>query len=116
MSIEYTLRIKSDKISELNKVLDAPATSTKYGWEMSVDGDVITFPQATDYFARLLERRWALLSNLGITADDVAIWILYEYEQQCNLEFAPAEMRKLTDIGVTLCISCWETGSEITLA
>ncbi|MCG9881230.1 MAG: hypothetical protein MH472_11590 [Bacteroidia bacterium] len=39
---------------------------------------------------------------------DLCLRINYEYDDQCNLEFLPAQLKKLGDLGVVLCISCWE--------
>ncbi len=33
---------------------------------------------------------------------------MYEYEQQCNMEFKPKIMKQIGNLGVVLCISCWE--------
>ena len=47
------------------------------------------------------------LERLGISSDYISIWMLYEYDQQCNMEFTPDEMKAIGDLGITFCISCW---------
>ncbi len=32
----------------------------------------------------------------------------YEYENQCNLEFLPKDLKKLSEFNIALCISCWK--------
>ena len=58
-------------------------------------------------FIKLLEGKYDALEKIGITRDMISIWYLYEYDQQCNMEFSPETMKKLADNGITLCISCW---------
>lgn len=31
-----------------------------------------------------------------------------EYDDQCNMEFHPQELKKLSDNEIVLCISCWQ--------
>ena len=61
-------------------------------------------------FLDILENKYDKLSNLGIERDNISFWKLYEYDQQCNLEFDPIRMKRLGDNGITLCISCWDSG------
>lgn len=39
---------------------------------------------------------------------DLCLRINYEYDDQCNLEFLPSQLKRLGDLGIALCISCWE--------
>jgi hypothetical protein len=55
------------------------------------------------------------LQKLGIEKENISIWLLYEYDQQCNMEFPPKTMKRLGDNGIVLCISCWQKGSKIIL-
>ena len=48
------------------------------------------------------------LESIGISREDISIWILYEYEGQCNMEYDPVSMKKMGENGIVLCISCWE--------
>ena len=48
------------------------------------------------------------LQNLGIGANDISICMLYEYDQQCDMEFNPDELKAMGELGITFCISCWE--------
>lgn len=42
---------------------------------------------------------------------EATIWILYEYDQQCNLEFSADQMKQLSELEINVCISCWERGN-----
>jgi len=63
-------------------------------------------------FCDILENKYDKLATLGIQKDDILFWDLYEYDQQCNMEFDPERMKRLGDNGISLCISCWESGEE----
>ena len=60
-------------------------------------------------FLDLLEPRFEQLEKLGIKRSDISFWYLYEYDQQCGMEFHPQEMKRLGESGITLCIDCWQT-------
>lgn len=59
-------------------------------------------------FLDLLIGKYELLEKLGVTRRDISIWLLYEYDEQCNMEFAPETTLRLGQEGITLCISCWQ--------
>ena len=59
-------------------------------------------------FLDILEPTFEDLENLGIKRDDISFWHLYEYDQQCAMEFMPKEMERLGKTGITLCIDCWQ--------
>lgn len=61
-------------------------------------------------FLDILEKKYIELEKLNIKRSDISIWMLYEYDQQCNMEFDPKRLMRLGDNGITLCISCWESG------
>lgn len=59
-------------------------------------------------FLDLLEPRFQQLEELGVKRSDISFWYLYEYDQQCGMEFHPKEMKRLGESGITLCIDCWQ--------
>jgi hypothetical protein len=63
-------------------------------------------------FLDILDRKYSVLEKLNIKRSDISIWMLYEYDQQCNMEFDPKRLKRLGDNGITLCISCWDSGKE----
>jgi len=67
-------------------------------------------------FLDLLETKYNLLEELNIQRSDITLWFLYEYDQQCNMEFDPVRLKRLGDNGITLCISCWDSGNEYKMA
>ena len=63
-------------------------------------------------FLDILETKYADLEKLNITRENISIWLFYEYDQQCNMEFDPARLKRLGDNGITFCISCSDSGKE----
>lgn len=59
-------------------------------------------------FSEIVEPKIDVLSALGISSQDISVWYLYAYDQQCNMEFLPKDLKRLGDNGISLCISCWE--------
>ena len=67
-------------------------------------------------FLNLLENKYDKLMELGIKRDDITIWTYYEYDEQCNMEFEPKDMKRLGEHGITLCVSCWQSSEESSLS
>jgi len=63
-------------------------------------------------FLNILEPKFNELENIGIRKSDITFWMLYEYDQQCNLEFNPNRLKRIGENDITLCISCWDSGQE----
>ena len=63
-------------------------------------------------FLDLLESKYKTLEQLHINRSDITFWYLYEYDRQCNMEFDSVRLKRLGDNGITLCISCWDSGNE----
>ena len=61
-----------------------------------------------EYFLDLLEGNYEKLSLVGVERDDISIWLLYEYDQQCNMEFLPHNLKRMGENGIVLCVSCWQ--------
>jgi len=59
-------------------------------------------------FLNIIETKYSDLEKLNIKHDDISIWMFYEYEHQCNMEFDPKRMKRIGESGITLCISCWQ--------
>lgn len=87
---------------------DAPSTWTYEIIEEQND----PFYDFINKFMDILENKFDKLSELGINRSDITFWYLYEYDQQCNMEFDPIRLKRLGDNGIKLCISCWDSGQE----
>lgn len=63
-------------------------------------------------FLDILEPKFTDLEKLGVTRDKILFWLLYEYEQQCAMEFHPQEMSRLGQSGIHLNIDCWASNDS----
>ncbi len=59
------------------------------------------------FFAEKIESKRDELKKLGVDFKNISIWLIYEYEYQCNLEFQSNVCKKIGELGITLCISCY---------
>jgi hypothetical protein len=82
-------------------------------WEYEViDKEEDKYYDFINEFLDILETKYEKLAALGIERKDITFWYLYEYDQQCNMEFDPVRLKRLGDNGICLCISCWGTGGN----
>ncbi len=78
-------------------------------WTYSIDeGEQDEYYDFINNFLDILEPKFANLEKLGVTRDKILFWMLYEYDQQCGMEFHPQEMMRLGQNGIHLNIDCWQ--------
>ena len=111
MNSKYILRIKTDlenygALSDLFS-LHSPQNPRSF-WEYVIDESEDCYNNAINTIVDNIEKNKADLARIGISVDNMTVWYLYEYEEQCNMEFAPNELKRLGENNLTLCISCWE--------
>jgi hypothetical protein len=112
------LRIDCDpsKKPTVSKVLERQPNQDEPYWEISIVQEEHHGPiHYIDEFITLLDGKYDALSKLGIQRQDISIWRYYEYNQECNMEISPREMKLLSENGIVLCISCWQSGAPQTL-
>ena len=109
----YSLRIEVDEINrqQIDEILGVKSNYHIVGWGFEIvekdDDESIDF---IDYFLNILEDKYIELSSLDINRNDISIWLIYEYDNECNLEFIPQKLKQLGENGINLCISCYEKG------
>lgn len=112
MKLKFVLRIKCDcfQKKEIDRILTMSSCDDDDDWELElveVESDPpIDF---VDVFLNILNKNCYHLNEVGIQKKDMSIWIYYEYDQQCNMEFLPDQMKRLGENGIVLCISCWKS-------
>ena len=106
----YSLRIDCENPDEVDRVLGtsyASSNGSSWIWELEqAESDPPT--PFVDRFLALLNNKYTALQDAGVMRNDISVWVLYEYQQQCNLEFAALDLKRLGDEGLALCVSCWE--------
>ena len=100
---------QADKITNILGI-EPNYPQVAWGYKLIVKDNAYT--NFIDYFLGILEGKYDKLQDIGITREHISIWMIYEYEEQCNMEFTPSDMKKLGDNGITFCISCYETSSS----
>jgi hypothetical protein len=110
MKDTYELRIKcgDTPIKEVEGLLGRNSSNTDSAyWEWLIENDSKP-SEAFSLFLDLLTNQYDGLAKIGISRENISIWRNYQYDQECNLEISPEQMRSLGEQGIVLCISCWQ--------
>jgi len=115
MKYFYILKIETENPAAFPSIMKINGVKYKgrfleYEIVESEDNPPVDF---INHFLDILDKFHAELKGGGVVPEDVSIWMLYEYDQQCNMEFLPQQLKRLGEAGITLCVSCWEVGSQI---
>jgi len=111
MKYFYSLRIDCEEsnIAIINDILQVESNYHEVGWGLEIiqDGkeDYVDF---INNFLDILESKYDSLREIEIPRSRISIWLIYEYQDQCNLEFAPEDLKRLGNNEISLCISCYE--------
>ena len=118
MISKHVLRIDCESIhfDAVNRIFNTHRSNNDdLYWELIIiDDDTDSLPSVyyIDAFLPLLQGKDRELERIGISREDITIWKYYEYDEQCNLEFHPDEMKQLADNGIVLCVSCWQASDR----
>jgi hypothetical protein len=116
MDNTYILKIhcKQQQIDTVTNILGlAPSRNEFSYWEfILIEKESDPYIDFVNKFLDLLEGKYEQLSKIGVERDGIEVWALYKYDQQCNLEFSPEQMKRLGEHGITFCISCWQSSEE----
>lgn len=102
------IRCNSQNKKKLESILGKSNDEPAVGWGFIIEEDSPKFTQALNLYIELIDANIKELRENDISADDITIWYMYEYEQQCNMEFWPDITKRIGELGIVLCISCWE--------
>jgi len=115
----------ADNYNEISKVLGIQPTDFPKGkfnknpfdlWTYCVDEtDDGPYYDFINKFLDILDPKFADLEKLGVTRDKITFWRVYEYDQQCGMEYHPQEMKRLGESGIVMCIDCYQKGGQINL-
>ena len=110
MTSYYSLRINvsDDKFEIIDRILGVKSNNPPF-WELQlIEKEEDEYIPFIDYFLSILEGKYNQLEEIGITRDDISVWMIYEYDGQCNMEFSPKDMYNLGKEGITFCVSCYD--------
>jgi len=105
---QLSIRCDSSNLINIEKILGKSMDGPDLNWAIILEEDSKYFTQALPYFSELISENLDELHGIGVKSEEITFWYMYEYEQQCNMEFSPEIMKRLGDLGITLCVSCWE--------
>ena len=97
-----------EKKKEVDIILGESNDDPELGWGLTIDEESPEFVHALNIFIDIMEDNLLKLENIGISIGMITFWYMYEYEQQCNMEFWPDITKRIGELGITLCVSCWE--------
>lgn len=103
MNTYFSIRIKTkeENFHKLDKIFFNKKIFEKRNfWEINLN----SIKDACD----ILSKKNSLLEDIGIKKESITFWLLYEYDNECNLEFDTKELTILSSLGITFCISCWQ--------
>ncbi|GAO44124.1 hypothetical protein [Flavihumibacter petaseus] len=106
--IELEVKGTSEVVSTIKKEFEDSQREFESSWSVLFDIDEMGFNKAFDSAFNIL--RSMNEKNILPHNDDgrVAIWFMYEYEGQCNIEFPLSLIKEMAELNITLNISCWE--------
>lgn len=112
-TLTYELRINTEEqfYEIVSSIVELKPDNFQYGWSYEIE-----FEKQECYFdiiekyLDILEEKYEKLRKVGINSTDISIWLIYGYNNQCNMEFAPKTLERLGKNGIKLCISCYEAG------
>lgn len=108
----YEIRILNTsciQIDQIDRILGVKSSYRTGMWRYELTGlpddcqDLVI-----DQFLALINGKYNQLESIGISRDSITFWLLFEYDQECNLEFNPKELEKIGKEGIALCVSCWK--------
>jgi hypothetical protein len=111
MSTFYSLRIKTDITyrEKINIILNKDCNYLDVGWGLEVvQEEEQEYFDFINYFLDLLEDQYIRLEQIGVLREHISIWMIYEYNNQCNFEFIPRDLKRLGENEISLCVSCYE--------
>ncbi|HOF16812.1 MAG TPA: hypothetical protein PLF32_08370 [Bacteroidales bacterium] len=110
----YQLRINVEEkyYEEVSSIIGLKPKSYKYGWSY----EIILEEEKENYnviskFLDILDGKYKELNKFNIRNSDITVWLIYGYNNQCNIEFDPKVLKRLGENEITLCISCYEVGN-----
>lgn len=107
LRISCSSDIQKEKISRILGVKANKKMSRTWCVEVEEE-EIDKYFDFIKHFIDILEGKYEQLRSIDISKDDISIWFLYGYENECNMEFIPSDLKRIGDNGIGFCISCWE--------
>lgn len=95
------------KITELFGFSSADSDLNTWTYQLR-EKDEDEYVDFTKIFEDLLTPNMKALNKIGVTSNDMSIWVVYEYFRQCSLGFSSLELQRISNLNVPLSIDCHE--------
>jgi hypothetical protein len=109
MAYYNSLRIWTNELhyQKIEEVLGIKPTEDELSswWIHEIESDNKDY---IEYFLSILDDKYEQLKQIGIERDAIGVWIIYDYDAECNMEFSSNDMYKLGKEEIVLCISCMD--------
>ena len=106
LKISCSSKGQKEKVSNLLRIKSNKQMSNTWCLEVQ-EKESDEYFDFVNHFLDILEGKYGQLESIGISKEDISIWLLYEYDNQCNMEFLPNNLKRLGENGISLCVSCW---------
>ena len=112
--IFYKLNIDTtpDNLEQINNLLGVKQNKNTGIWTYElIHADTplaIQEDTVISHFLNIIEGKYDQLLRLGIKRENITLWIIYEYDNECNMEFHSEDTKRLGENGITLCVSCYQ--------
>ena len=109
MKYQYELRIylvhldSWQRLEEILGVSSPEEESIRWGYIIESEAPV----DFISYFISILDGKYEQLSEIGVSVESISFWLIYEYEDACEIFFTPSQLELVGKSGITLCISCY---------
>ncbi len=108
MSFWLALYGKNINLSEIENLLQIELDNNRMRApkDLPEDPDGPIFYKEIAWLLDMAEKNKEKLTELGVAFSECEIWMIYYYDKQCNMEFAPDLMERMGKLGIKLCVSC----------
>ena len=76
--------------------------------DLPKDPDEPVYYDEIAWLLDLIEKNEKGLRDNGVDFSDSQIWMIYDYDKQCNMEFDADLLERIGKLGMKLCVSCEE--------
>jgi len=99
----YELRILCDSKTkgEIEREIDKSDRDFEVNWYKKFTSESMALKETKIILDRV--------STLNVPNEDITLWLFYAYENECNLEFDTLFLELISELGISFCISCWQS-------
>ncbi len=104
----YSIRIMADEaiFNQIDSLLQVQRNNKSKLWMYEIiTKNSDSYFNFIDHFSDIIENKIGDLAKLNVKSECISFWLISECQDQCNFEFSPSQMERLSKLGITLCLS-----------